>query len=225
MSIKDLPKHQRPREKLIERGVENLSDKELMAILLRTGRAGKSVLDIAEELFRKFPMKELLKATYEDLVRIKGVDSGKACTLLASLELARRVLELDNGSLPKISTAREAVAQLSDIRSSKREHFSVLYLNARSQLIHKEIISIGSLDASIVHPREVFEPAIRRFASQAIVAHNHPSGDPTPSEADFEVTGRLKAAGHILGIEIIDHIIICEKNYCSLREKGVMRDC
>ncbi|MDO8451336.1 MAG: JAB domain-containing protein, partial [bacterium] len=161
MKIKDLPKSDRPREKLVAKGVENLKDSELLAILLRTGKAGKNVIEIASQILSKYSKKRLLQMTYEDLSKISGIDSAKATTLLAAFELSKRALEVNDTNLPVINTAKDAVAQLTDMRDLKKEHFVVLYLNAKNQHVHKETISMGTLNANLVHPREVFEPALK----------------------------------------------------------------
>ena len=215
-NIKNLPKHERPREKLVEKGPAGLKDKELLAILLRTGYTGKNVIEVAEEIFRKFPMKKLLAMSYDNLIKIKGIDSGKACLLLAAFELTKRALEVEDNNLPTINSAKDAVAQLQKLRTAKKEHFVALYLNARNQLIHKETISIGTLNASLVHPREVFKPAIEHLAANIIIAHNHPSGGTEPSEADIMLTGRLNDAGKLSGIEVADHLIITQNDFQSI---------
>ena len=206
MKIKDLPKSVRPREKLIAKGAENLKDSELLAILLRTGKAGKNVIEIASQILSKYSKKRLLQMTYTDLSKISGIDSAKATTLLAAFELSKRALEVNDTNLPVINTAKDAAAQLTDMRDLKKEHFVVLYLNAKNQLAHKETISMGTLNANLVHPREVFEPAVRYLAAQVVISHNHPSGDPKPSDADLEITKRLVEAGKMMGIEVVDHI-------------------
>lgn len=216
MSIKEMPLHERPREKLIAKGVQNLTDKELLAILLRTGRAGKSALDIAEGILAKYPKAKLLDITFEDLKAVNGVDSGKACTLLASFELTRRASGAQKSGRPIIETTEQAVAQLHDIRDLKKEHFVALYLNARNELVHRENISIGTVNASIVHPRDVFAPALEHNATAVIVAHNHPSGSPEPSPEDFAVTARLKEAGKLLGISLIWHLILTHNGHASV---------
>lgn len=215
--IKNLPNHERPREKMIEKGAVNLRNDELLAVLFRTGYAGKSVLEIAKEILRKFPMKKLLGMSYVDLLKIKGISSGKACSLLAAFELTKRALEVDDNNLPAINSAKDAVAQLQELRTAKKEHFVVLYLNARNQLIHKETISIGTLNASLVHPREVFKPAIDHLAASIIVAHNHPSGGCEPSEADMALTRRLEEAGKLLGIGVSDHLVITQNDFIGLK--------
>ena len=197
MKIKDLPKSDRPREKLIAKGAENLKDSELLAILLRTGTTGKNVIEIASQILSKYSKKRLLQMTYEDLSGINGIDSAKATTLIAAFELSKRALEVNDTNLPMINTAKDAAAQLTDIRDHKKEHFVVLYLNAKNQLVHKETISMGTLNANLVHPREVFEPALKYCAAQIVAAHNHPSGDPKPSEDDIELTKRLTEVGNL----------------------------
>ncbi|MFA5777056.1 MAG: DNA repair protein RadC [Parcubacteria group bacterium] len=220
--IKDLPKHEMPREKLIEKGVKNLRDSELMAILLRTGIEGKDVMNVSREILQKFPTKKLLSLDFENLSKIKGIGQSKACLLLAAFELTKRALEVEDNNLPTINSAKDAVAQLQELRTAKKEHFIALFLNARNQLIHKETISIGTLNASLIHPREVFEPAVKNLAAQIIVAHNHPSNNPEPSEDDLEITMRLKEAGKILGIEIVDHIIVTKNSFISLKEEKLV---
>jgi len=222
MKIKDFPKHEMPREKLIEKGVKNLRDVELMAILLRTGIEGKDVMKVSDEILKKYPKKKLLALDFENLSKIKGIGPGKACLLLAAFELTKRALEVEDNNLPTIVSAKDAVAQLQELRIVKKEHFVVLYLNARNQLIHKETVSIGTLNASLIHPREVFKPAIDYLAASIIIAHNHPSGDVDPSEEDIEITKRIKEAGKIMGIEIADHIIVTKESFLSFQERGLV---
>ncbi len=222
MKIKDLPKSDRPREKLIAKGVENLKDSELLAILLRTGTIGKNVIEIASQILSKYSKKRLLQMTYQDLSKISGIDSAKATTLLAAFELSKRALEVNDTNLPVISDAKDAVAQLSDMRDLKKEHLVALYLNAKNQLVHKETISMGTLNANLVHPREVFEPALKYSAAQIIAVHNHPSGDPKPSEDDLEVTKRLTEAGKMMGIELMDHVIISKNSHFSFKEEKLL---
>jgi len=222
MKIKDLPKSDRPREKLVAKGAENLKDSELLAILLRTGKAGKNVIEIASQILSKHSKKRLLQMTYQDLVKIGGIDSAKATTLLAAFELSKRALEVNDTNLPTINNAKDAVAQLADLRDLKKEHLVALYINARNKLIHRDLVSVGTLNANLVHPREVFEPAIARASAQVIVAHNHPSGDPEPSEDDLIITKKLVDGGKLLDIELIDHIIITKTGYLSFKDKKLI---
>ena len=217
LAIKNLPAHERPREKLIEKGVENLTDKELLAILLRTGRAGKSAVDIAGDILAKHPKKKILSVSFADLKKVNGVGADKACTLLAAFEFTKRSLGVQRGGRPIIENTEQALAQLHDIRAHKKEHFVALYLNARNELIHREDISIGTVNASIVHPRDVFAPALEHNATAVIVAHNHPSGTADPSPEDREVTVRLRDAGRLLGITLIEHLVLTKDAHTTAR--------
>lgn len=222
IKIKELARHEMPREKLIERGPQNLRDHELMAILLRTGTEGKDVMQVSVEILRKFPTKKLLALSFKDLAGIRGVGAGKASLILAAFELTKRALEVEDNNFPTIISAKDAVAQLQELRIAKKEHFAVLCLNARNQLIHKETVSIGTLNASLIHPREVFKSAIDHLAASIVIAHNHPSENIEPSKDDMDATKRLQEAGRILGVEVIDHVIITKNDYSSLKEKNLM---
>lgn len=211
--IKELPKHERPREKLIAKGVENLTDKELLAILLRTGRAGKSALGIAEGILAKYTKKKVLDVSFDELKAVKGIDAGKACTLLAAFEFTKRAEGARQSGRPVIETDEHALAQLHDIRGHKKEHFVALYLNARNELIHRELISVGTVNASIVHPRDVFAPALAHNAAAVIVAHNHPSGSPDPSPEDRDVTERLRDAGRLMGVPLLKHLVLTKNSH------------
>lgn len=222
VKIMNLPRHKRPRERLLELGVGNLKDQELLAILLRVGGAGRNAIEFAEDILHKFPLEKFLNLKKEDLLKIKGIDEAKTSTILASFELTKRALKVENNNLPIINSARDVADQLSDIRKSKKENLVVFYLNARNHLIHKEIVSVGTINASLIHPREVFAPALKHLATNVILAHNHPSGNCEPTEEDLEITRSLKKAGDVLGIEILDHIIIAENNFLSLKELNLM---
>ncbi|NLC31421.1 MAG: DNA repair protein RadC, partial [Candidatus Moranbacteria bacterium] len=185
------------------------------------GISGKNVLEVSKEILKKFPTKKLLTLDLKSLSKIKGIGTGKACLLLSAFELTKRALAVEDNNLPVISSAKDAVAQLQELRTAKKEHLVVLYLNARNQLIHKEIISVGTLNANLVHPREVFKSAIDYLAASIIIAHNHPSGGAEPSDNDLTTTNRLKEAGKIMGIELIDHVIITKTSFFSLKEKNI----
>ena len=216
MKIKDLPKIDRPREKLEKYGPEKLSDSELLAILLRTGSKGLNVVELSRKILGKFSGNGLTKASFKDLKNTFGLGAAKACEIVACFELGRRLLQNKKSQI--YLTPKDVWQELKDIRDNKKEHFVIFFLDARNQEIKREIISVGSLNANLVHPREVFEPAIRHTAAQIIVAHNHPSDDEKPSEEDKEITKRLTESGKILGIDIIDHIIVTENNYFSFKE-------
>lgn len=219
-SIKSLPIHLRPREKLVEKGASALTDRELLAILLRTGTAKHSALELAAEILRKHKLSKLLVLGLADLTKINGIGPDKAVTILAAFELTRRATATFDNSLPVIQSPQDAIDQLTDVRNKKKEHFVALYLNARSELIHQETISIGTLTRSLVHPREVFAPALGHLAASVLVAHNHPSGDVMPSDDDLAITKRLSEASNVLGISLYDHLIITSNSYYSFREHG-----
>lgn len=218
--IKDLPKIERPREKLEKYGPERLSNSELLAILLRTGNKGINVVELANKILKKFSGDGLSKATIKELKDTFGLGMAKACEIIACFELGRRLLQKKQASL--ILSPKDIWDELKDIRDNKKEHFVIFFLDSRNQEIKREIISIGSLNANLVHPREVFEPAVKYLAAQIIIAHNHPSGDTEPSEEDLEITKKLVAAGKILGIEIVDHTIVAKNEFYSFKDKGLI---
>jgi DNA repair protein RadC len=218
--IKDLPKIERPREKLMRYGPEKLSNSELLAIILRSGTKEENVVELANKILKRFSANELPNLTFNDLKDYPGLGPAKACEIIACFELGKRLLKDKKAEI--YLTPREVWKELKDLRDHKKEHFVIFYLDSRNQEIRREIISVGSLNANLVHPREVFEPAVRNLAAQIILAHNHPSGDPTPSEDDLEITKRLIEAGKILGIEVIDHIIIAKNGFLSFREKNLI---
>ena len=221
-SIREMPKVERPREKLIEKGPENLKDEELLAILLRTGTKEKNVLNLARQILRKFSKKKFLKLKYQDLIKIKGVNSAKATTILAAIELTKRILGVGEETLPKIESVKDVVAQFSYLREKQREHLAALYLNARNEVIFKKHLFVGTLDSNICHPREIFKYALEKNAASVILVHNHPSGDPEPSQADLEITKRIVEAGKIMGIDVLDHVIITKNKVLSFKEKKLI---
>lgn len=215
-------KQDRPREKLERLGAESLRDEELLAILLRTGTNGKDVTLLSKELLKKYDRQNFLKVSLEELKKQKGIGLTKASVLIAAFELSKRFLRVISDSVPTIQSPRDVLAQVQEILHRKKENFVVLYLNARNQLIHKEFVSIGSLNSALVHPREVFLPAIQHLSASIILIHNHPSGDCDPSSEDIELTRRLVSAGELLGIEVLDHLIVSSSTYLSMKEKGLM---
>ena len=220
LMIRDLARVERPREKLIHYGPARLSNKELLAIILRTGGKNENVLDLAGRVIRNCKSENLPSVSYVEIRKISGIGPAKACEILACFELGRRFLK---GKVSSLFLKPEDVwKELKDIRELKKEHFVIFYLDSRNQEIKREIISVGSLNASLVHPREVFEPAVKNLAAQVILAHNHPSGNPEPSRDDLEINRRLVEAGKILGIEVIDHIIVTVTGYLSFKEKNLI---
>lgn len=220
MKIKDLHKIEQPREKLEKYGAEKLTNTELLAILLRTGPKGTGVLELSQKILKQFSENKLASAGFEDLENIHGIGPAKACEIVAVFELGRRLLKDKQAAL--ILSPREVWEQLKDIRASKKEHFVVFFLNTQNEEIEHELISVGTLNASLIHPREVFEPAIKHLASHVILAHNHPSGSLEPSDEDLAVTKRLSEAGRLLGIEVLDHVIVTDKGYASFKEKNLL---
>jgi DNA repair protein RadC len=226
--IKDIPAAERPRERLAANGADALGNSELIAILLRTGLQGKSALVIGQELLAKFQtLDRLSQASVKELCTVKGIGRDKAVTLRAAFTLARRMAAEIRTESPLMNQP-EQVANLlrEEARGYDVEHFLVLLLNTRHRLIRVEPISQGTLDAIHVHAREVFKHAISANASAIVLVHNHPSGDPTPSEADIKVTRDLIRAGQLLKIEVLDHVILGrktterERDFASLRELG-----
>lgn len=222
LTIRDLPIVERPREKLLKYGPGRLSAVELLAILLGTGRKGESVLLVAKKLFKTIPFEKFPHLTSNEFRNISGIGPAKTCELLASIELGKRLFQNKKVAISQLLNPKDVFDNLKDISQSKKEHFIVFFLDSRNQQIHREIISIGTINASLVHPREVFEPAIRHLSVQIILAHNHPSGDLEPSEEDLTVNKRLTEAGKLLGIEVLDHIIVTKDSFISFKEKGLM---
>jgi len=221
-TIKEMPKVERPREKLIEKGPKNLKDEELLAILLGTGVEGKNVVEVAKQILRKYSKKRLLKLTYNDLSKIKGIGPAKACTILAAAELVKRAVEATDSSLPTVGSVKDVLLQVSYLREKTREHLVAIYLNARNELIFRKHIFIGTLNASLVHPRDIFAEALRQNAASIILVHNHPSGNAEPSQDDLEITKRLIASSKIMGIDILDHVIITKNQFFSFKEKNLI---
>ena len=207
-----------PLEQLLRAGPESLSDADLLALILRGSDAVTTAHQVAEE----YPIERLVHLPLDELRRVKGVSLESAAGLVAAVELAKRGLGMGVGSQPRIMKPSETLNLLSGIRSERREHFVCLFLNARKQLIRQETVSIGTLDSSLVHPREVFAPALECSAAAVILAHNHPSGDPSPSGQDLELTRRLIDAGLIMGIEVLDHIIVADSAWLSFKQIGEM---
>ncbi|MFA6547398.1 MAG: DNA repair protein RadC [Candidatus Magasanikbacteria bacterium] len=218
MKLKEVPVVDRPREKLSKYGAGKLSDSELLAILLGSGTKGINVVELSKKILKKFGKGEIANASYKDFKNTFGLGPAKSCLLVACFELGRRFLKGKKSTL--ILTPKQVWEELKDLRDNKKEHFVIFYLDTRNQEIQREIISVGTLNANLVHPREVFEPAIVHSAAQIIVAHNHPSGDTTPSEEDIAITKRLAQAGEILGIELLDHVVVGKEKFASLKELG-----
>ncbi|MCX6789074.1 MAG: DNA repair protein RadC [Candidatus Gribaldobacteria bacterium] len=220
--IKEMPLADRPRERLMEKGAKNLKDSELLAILLGSGVKGKNVAVLAEEILRDYPKKKLLNLDFQELATIKGIGEAKACVILASQELVKRALAIKEDTLPAIRNINDIIAQAVYLREKQREHFLVLYLNGRGEMIYKKPMFVGTLNASLVHPREIFALALKQNAASVVFVHNHPSGNSEPSESDLLINKRLVEAGKIMGIAVIDHLILTKTNFVSFKQKKLM---
>jgi len=223
-TIRDLPLSERPRERLQRFGVEALSAQEILAVILGRGVAGESVMVTGQRLLSQFgTLKGIAGASVEELSQIKGIGLAKAAQLKAAFELANRLEGYsETGKKPVVKTPEDVVALLKGrLKDKKKEYFVVLLLDTRNQLIKAADVSVGSLDASIVHPREVFKEAIAGSAASVILVHNHPSGDPTASEDDIGLTKRLAESGEIMGIDVLDHVILGDDSYLSLKREGL----
>ncbi len=223
-TVKDLPKTERPRERLIKLGSEALAAQELLALIIARGIPGKSVMNISQEVLSKFGnIKSVGGATIEQLCEIKGIGPAKAAQILACFEIGRRgelELEQKKYEINNPEAVIKAVGAL--IKNKAKEHFKLIVLNSRNKIMAITNISIGTLNANLIHPREIFKDAITHNAASVVIAHNHPSGDPEPSEDDLKITKQLKKAGKILGIELVDHLIITADCYYSFKNKGLI---
>ena len=224
-TIHDLPQSDRPRERLQRLGAESLSAQELLQAVLGMGGAGESVMKTVQRLLDRFEnIQGIAEASIEQLRTVRGIGLAKACQIKAAFELANRWDRSSSaGKKSVIKTPEDAYNELrGKLRGKKKEYFWTILLDTRNQVIKNAEISIGSLDTSIVHPREVFKEAIAASASSMIAAHNHPSGNPEASQDDIQLSKRLKEAGELVGIELVDHIIVGDGNYISLKREGLL---
>ncbi len=221
-TMRELPEGERPREKLLERGAAFLSNTELLAILIGSGTREESAMELAARIISfSGSLSELAGLRAEELSFVKGIGAAKACTLVAAIELGKRISCSAPRSREKLSGPREAAELfMEEMRYLKKEHFRAALLSVKNEVMSIENVSVGGISASPAHPREVFSPAILKGANSVILAHNHPSGDPEPSPADESLTRRLCEAGRTLGINVLDHIIIGDGRYTSMKEKG-----
>ena len=225
MAIREMPRDERPREKLIKHGVHSLSNAELIGIIIQTGCQDATAVELGQRVLRAFDndLSAFFGMSIEELERnerLKGIGPAKACQIKAAIELGRRV-NTHPPEQPKIGSPGDVAALLTDeLRYLKQEHFMILLLDNKNKVIKTETISIGTINASLVHPREVFVKAIRQHAAAVILAHNQPSGDPRPSAEDRAITKRLLESGELLGIPVLDHVVIGGADYVSFKESG-----
>lgn len=223
--VKDLPLDDRPREKLLLRGAHNLTDAELLAILLRTGTKGNSVISMAQEIInREVNLAQLASKSSSDLIKTSGIGKDKSATLLAAFEISRRILSQNKWFSDKKITSPADIAQIFIplLRDELKEQFIVVCLNSTNKIIRYEKISLGNLNSSVVHPREIFKVAIQNNSASIILLHNHPSENPEPSNEDISITKKIVEAGKIMDIPVFDHLIIAGNNYTSFVERRLI---
>lgn len=223
--IKDLPLSERPREKLISYGVEALSNAELLALIIKVGNQEETAVEVAQKILSRDNrgIAYLADVSLEELMEVKGIGESKACQILATIEIGKRLNRVGPQDKVKVSSPIVLVNLLMDeMRYLCKEHFKIAILDTKNQILAIENISIGTLNASIVHPRDVFKISIKRNANSIILIHNHPSGDPNPSNEDISITNRLIDAGNLIGIKVLDHIIIGDNKYISFKEKNLV---
>lgn len=217
LKIKDMPSEDKPREKLLNHGPSNLSVAELLAIVLTTGSKNEDVLALANRVVKEYGERALSSQhTVAELTQNLHISSTKAAQIIACSELGRRFFHENKAGLTMIRTAQDVYTYARDMERLSKEHLRGLYLNAHYRIIHDEVLSIGSINTNIIHPREVFKPALEYGAVAVVLVHNHPSGSPAPSAADVEITEQLVAAGKIMGIHLIDHVVIGAGKYASV---------
>lgn len=223
VKIKDIPLNERPCERLMINGVESLSNEELLAIILKTGTKGNSAKDLSIQLLSKIgDIKKLNDISFEALKKFKGIGQSKACNLIASVELGRRInKEIDNIINVKFNNCEVVYKFYKEkLGNKKQEYFYCVYLDINKKIINEKLLFIGTINYSLVHPREIFKEAYLLGASAIICVHNHPSGNPIPSRQDYDITETLVNAGKILGVKVVDHIIVCKNNYYSFLENN-----
>jgi len=224
VKIKDLPKNERPREKILRYGAEYLSNSELLALILRTGTKEESVLNLCDRLLSHCGgINGISGSSISDLKQVKGIGEAKATQILALAELSARFNSFKSGTVYAVNSPKDvSIYMMGQMKNLKKEYFKLIMLNTKNIIISVKDISIGNLNSSIVHPREVFIEAIKLSSASVILCHNHPSGDPAPSKEDILITKRLRECGTLLGIEVLDHVIIGNEAYISLKEKGII---
>lgn len=219
MIIKDISVSERPRERLLEKGADSLSDSEILALILEKGSVGESVIELSHRLINCYGLDSLNSLSLSELMKLKGIGLAKASKIVAAFELSKRV---NAGKVlgKEINSASDVASYyMEKLKDSKKEHFYALLLDSKNRIIKEELISVGTLNASLVHPREVFKSAIKESANAIILVHNHPSGDCEPSFEDYSITKKLKEAGELINVKFLDHIIVTGNNWVSVSER------
>jgi DNA repair protein RadC len=216
-TMRGMPASERPRERLVALGSRVLTDAELVAILLGSGTRSQTALEVARSLLHRGGLRVLAQASVEELARQHGIGAARACVLKAAAEIGKRLTTMSTERAIITSPGDVGDLLMEDMRYLDREHFRIVMLNTKNQVLAVESVAVGSLNAAIVHPREIFKAAISKSAAAVVLVHNHPSGDPTPSQDDIQITKRLVDAGRLLGIEVLDHVVIGDNRYLSLR--------
>ena len=220
MRIRELPNNERPREKLAKCGVKNLSNSELLAIILRTGSKEENILELSNKIFGKYNLRQLSKLSLNQIQKEKGIGFAKACQILACFEFGKRLNSFNEEEKPIIKRAKDvAKLFLSEMGNLDKENFKGVFLDTRNKILRHETIFIGTLNESIIHPRDIFKIALEENAASVIFLHNHPSGNLEPSEEDIKTTKELIEAGNLLGINVLDHLIIGKNKYLSMQEE------
>ncbi len=224
LRLSDLPSEERPREKLLKNGVETLTNSELLALVLRTGSSNENIIHLCDRILSKsLGLEGLLRLTPQQFMEIKGIKKAKAAQLCAIAEISKRAMQIEAKKTQKVTSPTDAATLvMEEMKNLKQEVLKLIMLNTKNCVIFKKDIFIGSLNSSIVHPREIFTEAVRFNSASIIICHNHPSGNPEPSNEDINITLRLKECGRLMGIELIDHIIVGGNTYVSLKEKGII---
>lgn len=224
MKIKEMSEELKPRERFLKSGPEVLSEAELLAIILRTGTIKENVVEMSSRIISEFGLDNLFDCSLKELQEIKGIGPSKAMQILAIAELVKRQSHIKN-KIKKITQAKDVYDYFKDkLQNQKQENFYILLLNTKNHIIKEEFITRGILDSAIIHPREIFRPAIKNSASKIILIHNHPSGDPTPSEEDLEITKELIEVGDKIGIKVLDHVIVGKENESESEKNRVKED-
>ncbi len=223
-AIKDLPSGERPRERLMKYGPASLSEAELLAIILRVGTYQENVVELSKRILMEHSLKDLCQLGIGELKRFRGINDAKACQIQACAELASRIYASRAEPKATIESSKDVHELIyPELRFTKKENFFCLYLDTRNSLIKKELVSVGNLNTSVIHPREIFRSAIRESANSVIMAHNHPSGNPEPSRDDIEITKLMISAGKLMGIHVLDHVVIGEAGYVSMADRNLVK--